>query len=230
MRNRGINHVRQADVGGIIHGSIDFRRQIKPRHRPPRQAIVLAQPPRHVGGDFQSGSLRSNLAKAYPVVTAHDKAGFGVAGLPTRIPAFGRRNTQQRPRRSSRIAKDRFKPSHRRRSAGDHLDPARGPKPLLGKQLVCISRIGRRCLDRNGPPIRAQFIRNNLRQGCVHALPHLDLRHDNRDMTIDADLDIAAEDMLAGRGNQIVGIGARPHRPDNDQSHTRTAADQQDAA
>jgi len=98
---------------------------------------------------------------------------------------------------------------------------------LSDQEIIGVKRIDWRRLHADGAPIRAKLVGQDLRQRGVDALAHLGLRHDNRHLSIAADLEERVEDDLPRREVEIGPIAARPYRPGQQQPDPCPAADQQ---
>ena len=107
LPDRGIDHVRQADIGGIIGRSIDLCRDIEATHTPACEPVL---PPtrtkRNILGKPHSRRFFGEFAKAQPVVAARHEPAPCIAGQPVGIPALRGRLAQQCARGRPRLPGD----------------------------------------------------------------------------------------------------------------------------
>ncbi len=182
------------------------------------------------------------------VCTQSDKPVGDLAFLPRRVPAIRCLHREHRACSSSSITARIFVSRDRsaicgrgkalrarkpfghcivklvRKTGGQWL-PHRCPALRQDDIGVCTRNRGR--FHRDLAPVRAQFLRDDLRQDAGDALPHFQLRDRDGDNPVLANFQPRIKDMLACGRAERVGIAARKPPPRDQQSPTdRSPRDQ----
>ena len=257
MADRGEHHARQPHVAGKAVRAIDFGGQIKPRKGRGFLGIGaerfftrrLGAQRRGIGGRVTCRRL-GQFAKACALGGVSDKSALDLAFLVGNPPARGGFLRQHRARGGSGFAAGLFVGGkrcaiggrsealragkalgHQRIGARREPGKARIPQrdPLGSQRDIAIGARNRRRFDRDLPPVRAEFISDDLRQQRGDALPHLELRDSHRHHTIGRDLEPCAEHVLAARGDQRGAIRARHQPPRHQQPPAHSSPGQQPA-
>ena len=238
------HHAGQADVAREIGAAVDLGGRVEAGQRLPGQPLLLAGAQRQVAARQPLvGRIRRKRAEPLTLPARDHEAVEGGAAVPVHVPAARRRLAQQDPGRSPGLAQFALERADRGGGGGEHQRLRLGvtaahPFGQVAQRIleqhrcrepVGIERVDRCRLDRDGAPVRAQFVGDDLRQGGEHALSQLRLRHRDGHLPVCADLDPGAEDRLPLGRRQVDGVVAWPKRPADHQPHPRRAADQQPA-
>ncbi len=192
----------------ILAGAVEPLQRLADQPAPLRCPELCAHRRRAVGRFLRE------VAEAERPNAGDDEAVGGVALVLTDVPAVGCGADQHRPRNRRRFAQRPLEPSHGGRASSDPhravvvqapfaKRPEAGEPALRSGERVRIVPGERRRLDRDALPVRAEFIRDDLRQPGPDALPGLGLRHGNRDPAVATDLQIRSEPLLAGPQRQV---------------------------
>ena len=243
--HRGMDHVAQPDVGGEARRAVDLGGDIEPGQRLTDQPVLEPAADREVVGQALHGGRLGQLGEGNPVVAAPDEAAVGVELLPVDVPAARGGPGEQGAGGGAGLAQPRLEAAHRGRSRGDHERVAgrifaRGPAVdaedrgegavvgrLLGEQQVGVERADRRRLDRDGAPVGAELVGEDLGQAGIDALAELGLGDGDDDAAVAADLEEGVEQGLAVGGAQVGPVAAWPQAPGEGQADASAAADQQ---
>ena len=245
----GEHHIGQADITRKVEGAINFGRQIKPGQRLADQWPGARRAQGRKGGRIEQGRRCRQIPKAQALLAMGDKPVRRFTALPIHIPPVRRRHAQQRARQGRTFPHRRFEHPHRGGAAGQHGRCAiieHHPPPaakfrqsirhthargdlasvFIQQQTVSIGATKRGRFHRHGPPIRAQFIRHQMRDHGIAALPQFRLWAEHGDMTIGADFEEGAKHLFPRRDVDGRRIDPRPKAPCQCQPRRRAATDE----
>jgi hypothetical protein len=194
--DRGDLHAGPHDINAEAGAAIDLAGRVDATHRLADQAEILRVLQRHRGRDRQRGSDIDQFAVAGATtarcIDHHTIAGGERRGIG--VPLLRRRLHQQHARGRTRLAHRLPRAADGGRAAGDLGSDERLGVSWIGWRMLKLHRIER----------HIKLFGDQLRDGGVGALAHLDLVHDQRDHPIATDADEGVRFEAPGIGRQRV--------------------------
>ncbi len=199
-------HVRQAHVDGELRLARDLVGCVETRSRLADQAEILGILESDFLGHLDGGRRARELSVGEALVTGgvHDGAVRGDALVRSDPPSVRRCRDQHRARGGAGLAQRLGHPRDARASAG-HLDP---------ETRVRVHRIDRREFETDLVPVRVELLGEQHREGRAHALSHLRLVDDHRDLAVGRDAHEGVRDeFLARRALESAGDAEADEQP-----------------
>jgi hypothetical protein len=208
---------RRSRVDAVLHSTVDLLRRVESLHRTTDQPELRRVFQRDVFRRRDCRRARGQRAvveRALRAIVNH-LAIFGAAlrcrNLPLTRSGLDQAGTRGRSSLAQRLPES---------ADGIRIAGGLDAQHRIEVQLL----VGRRVLDAHPLPVRVEFFCDDHRERRVHALPHLDLRTDERHcaLTVDADEGVRCERLGLRR---VVGI-ARGHVEAVHKNGTRRHADE----